>query len=757
VLVAGSPLLGGELVRLKCAEAAGVERQGEPVTSGVPFPEGAVKDAGKLALVGANGKAIPAAFTVLSTWPKDKSVRWALLDTQVSVPANGAADLAVGLGAPAAPAAKLVVDDGADLITVNTGVLKFTVRKKGFRLFESAWLDESGKGSFTDAHKLLVEHGEGLAMTVKDQRYTSAGDPSGSVTVEEKTPLRVALLATGKLAGSGPDGYHYEVRIHAYAGSPLVKVVPTVIKKFGKRRDITQNFTDLSLGLKLASAKGLGYALGGEEAPASGKLDAGKTAGVLVSSSTKWEFTGEAKGSGDPKGKKPLTLGWADLSGADGGVAVGVYRFWQVFPKGLELSGDGTIDVGLLPKRLGKPQEFYTGMARTHEVLVVFHGKAAPAELQKRFVAFQKPLFAQAPAEWYCQKTGVFGPMAAAGTELAPGATEAVKKLDAQIAGCFDQLTGQRRDNYQRSGVTMDAYGFLAFGDTIHYTWDEEPVGSPWKIAWDSNYYDLPLLAGLTFVRTGERKFLDYFTDHTWHLMDVDVIFWDDSPSEARGGSRRCPATNHVGFDPPEHKEPVHNASFDHHKSESLFARYLLLGDRRSLSAAQDLLWWAENTKRDGALGVRNSANQTLTLLAGYWLTGDEKYLAHAKKLVDGNVGLVEKNKGPFVGKWNFVDGLVVESLLKYHWATGDEAAAKAVQAYSDWQIETKAGSQGAQGASSSTLCHAFAYSRTGEEKYLQAALFYLPRGTTGNLGKDMAISFRNTPHVSGLLLPKGK
>lgn len=742
----------GELVKLKVAEVAGVERRSEPVTSGIPFPQGAVKDASELALAGADGKPVPAAFTVLTTWPKDKSVRWALLDTQVSVPANGAAELAVVKGAAAAPAAKLTVEDGPETITVNTGVLKFTVRKKGFRVFESAWLDESGGGQFDDAHKLLAEPGEGLAMTVKGQRYTSAGDAESAVTVEEKNSMRVALLASGRLAGPGGDRYNYEVRIHAYVGSPLVKVVPTVIKKFGKRRDITQNFDDLSLGLKLASAKDLSYALGGDDAPAAGKLETGKTAGVLAGSSTKWDFTGEAKGSGDPRAKKPLTLGWADLSGAAGGVTVGVYRFWQVCPKGLELSGDGTIDVGLYPRKLGKPQEFYTGMARTHEVLVAFHGKSAPTEVQKRFVAFQRPLFAQAPAEWYCQKTGVFGPMNSAGTELAAGAAAEVKKLDAQISSCFDQLTGQRQDNYQRNGVTMDAYGFLAYGDTIHYTWDEEPVGSPWKIAWDSNYYDLPHLACLTFARTGERKFLDFFIDHTWHLMDVDVIFWDDMPAEARGGSRRCPATNHVGFDPPDHKEPVHNASFDHHKSESLFERYLLLGDHRALSAAQDLLWWADNAKRDGALGMRNSANQTMTLIAGYWMSGDEKYLAHAKKLVDGNIGLLGQKGGSFLGKYNFTDGLVLESLAKYHWATGDEAAAKGVQRYCDWQIETKADGYD---ASATSIGHAFAYSFTGDEKYLKAAFTYMAKGSTGNLGKDMAISFRSTPYISGLLVPK--
>ena len=745
----GAPEIAGAIVPLKVADTAGVERVAEPVTSGIPFPEGLVQDASKLALVDSAGRAGPAAFTATCLWPKDKSVRWALLDTQISVPANGSVALAVVPGTPAAPAAKLTVEDGADSITVNTGRLKFTVRKKGFRLFDSAWLDESGKGKFDEAHKLLAEASEGLAMTVKGQRYTSAGDATSSVTVEEQNPLRVALLATGRLSGNGPDGYNYEVRIHAYAGSSLVKVVPTIIKKFGKRRDITQSFTDLSLGLKLASPAGLTYALGGEGAPASGALPAGQTAGVLVKSSDEWVFDGAAKGSGKCKSTKPLTLGWGDLSNPSGGVAVGVYRFWQVFPKGLNLSGDGTIDVGLFPKRLGKPQEFYTGMARTHEVLVVFHGPTPPAELQKRFVGFQKPLFAAAPAEWNCQKTRAFGPVTSAGTEMVPGAGDELRKVDESIMNCLDQLMNQRQDDYRRNDVRMDAYGFLAYGDTIHYTWDEEPLGSPWKIAWDSNYYDLPHLACLTFARTGERRFLEFFADHSWHLMDVDVIFWDDNPGEARGGSRRCPASNHVGFDPPNQREPVHNASFDHHKTESLFERYYLLGDRRALSAAQDLLWWADNTPRDGSLGTRCSAHQTLTLLMGYWATGEQKYLQHARKLVYGNMQLQDQFNGGYTSSYNFYLGIVAESVAKYYWATGDETVFKSLQRFSDWLID---GKREGHAASNCAFVHALVYRQTRDDKYLKAAISYMGKGNTGNLGKDMAMSYRSIPLVSGSL-----
>ena len=56
-------------VKLTVAESAGVARAAEPVTSGVPFAKGAVKDVANLALADAAGKPLPAQFTRLAPGP----------------------------------------------------------------------------------------------------------------------------------------------------------------------------------------------------------------------------------------------------------------------------------------------------------------------------------------------------------------------------------------------------------------------------------------------------------------------------------------------------------------------------------------------------------------------------------------------------------------------------------------------------------------------------------------------------------------
>ncbi|KKM00224.1 hypothetical protein LCGC14_1806570 [marine sediment metagenome] len=80
-------------VKLTVTEPAGVARSPGIVTSGVPFARGAVKDASALS-VRVGGKVVPSQFIRISPWP-DGSVRWALMDCQLPVPAAGKAELVV--------------------------------------------------------------------------------------------------------------------------------------------------------------------------------------------------------------------------------------------------------------------------------------------------------------------------------------------------------------------------------------------------------------------------------------------------------------------------------------------------------------------------------------------------------------------------------------------------------------------------------------------------------------------------------------
>ena len=65
-------------VELHCWSAEPCERRGEPVTVGVPWPRGMLRDEGYLACVGPEGE-VPLQTEVLDRWP-DGSLRWVLCD-----------------------------------------------------------------------------------------------------------------------------------------------------------------------------------------------------------------------------------------------------------------------------------------------------------------------------------------------------------------------------------------------------------------------------------------------------------------------------------------------------------------------------------------------------------------------------------------------------------------------------------------------------------------------------------------------------
>ena len=72
-------------VPLTTDEPAGVGRQGEPCSTGVPFPPGLLQEPEGIVVVDPGGKAVPAQFRVLERWREkafgkdDLSIKWLLI------------------------------------------------------------------------------------------------------------------------------------------------------------------------------------------------------------------------------------------------------------------------------------------------------------------------------------------------------------------------------------------------------------------------------------------------------------------------------------------------------------------------------------------------------------------------------------------------------------------------------------------------------------------------------------------------------
>jgi hypothetical protein len=193
-----------------------VARTGEPVTSGVPLPrELGLTDAGRLRLVDAAGDPVPAQFTPLARWGGSTDddlapIRWVLIDFQASVGPQGTADYFLQEGGPGpAPAHSLVVTDGADALTIDTGVAQWRISKA------DGDLDGPGLG------------GPIFSQALSATTYEAAGPVTVRVALEG--PMRVSVHVRGTYRDfMGTPLLEYTSRYWFTAGQPSVRLFHTV-------------------------------------------------------------------------------------------------------------------------------------------------------------------------------------------------------------------------------------------------------------------------------------------------------------------------------------------------------------------------------------------------------------------------------------------------------------------------------------------------------------------------------------------------
>lgn len=210
---------GAVEVKLTLNEPVGAERKSEPVSTGVCFKPGQIRDAGKLALVNAAGQTVPAQFLPLVKLD-DGSLQWVLLDFQASVPANGSAEFTVKDGVPAAPPQILTTTGLNGIYTVKTGPMEFTVdaSKPEFELISALKVD--GKAVLSGLGK--------DAMICRDVFQTNQVFHAGKPTKAEwdyNGPMRATLMLEGPYVDdAGTEWLGYRVRITAFAGSKLLRI-----------------------------------------------------------------------------------------------------------------------------------------------------------------------------------------------------------------------------------------------------------------------------------------------------------------------------------------------------------------------------------------------------------------------------------------------------------------------------------------------------------------------------------------------------
>jgi len=189
----------------------------QPVTYGVPWPEGAIKEVEELAVTDENGQAIPAALKCLNRWP-DGSVQWSLVDLALDFEPSGARSVTIRKSDEASPAPENPVHttlDG-DIATIGNGLVELRVSSRAGELLRS-W-STNGK-PFVDQ--------DGFDITFEDAsgKQFSAKAGAKEIRIEHANPLRAIVRVDGKhAAADGEEMLDYFLRFQVTAGRPDVKV-----------------------------------------------------------------------------------------------------------------------------------------------------------------------------------------------------------------------------------------------------------------------------------------------------------------------------------------------------------------------------------------------------------------------------------------------------------------------------------------------------------------------------------------------------
>jgi hypothetical protein len=549
-----------------------------PVQFGVPFPRGSLHAPQRIRIRDSAQQVIPSQTRVLSWWGNSKwitndGVKWLQVAFDANAMTSDKYTLEYGPCVVPIPKSPLQVQSSAEGITVDTGVLKFFVRRSNPTLIDQAWLDLDGSGSYDASALLGTSPLHGLYLT--DQNgvvYRAALDPYARLEIEDLGPQQVTLKASGTYMSTVTNTRlnRWTVRIKAYANKPYVRVFHTfVITESGA----TTQFNDIGIDLPLAvdTDRTLTFARGTEATTGSdlpepinatnnlvvGPDDLVMYGSVLLHQKNDTEYSLYDAGGNAIKSIVGRGGHWFDIAGNHFGLGVAVRWFWQKHPAGLEWTTDDSMRVHLWSQRgestldlrpepylqsRGRwttwSQEFQTwqalnpnkadcalhpreapfctalpatgiGVSNTHEVLIHFRPAGSADEVAEAGYLLQRPLIGQADPQWL-RSSEVLGKIHPHDPVRFPGVEGA---LDAYM----DRFVMDQSD---AAGIPIssygDSYGLFDFGDTLH----QEKHADRY---WSHMFYVEPSTWWAQFARTGKRNFFEFGEANARHHMDVDT------------------------------------------------------------------------------------------------------------------------------------------------------------------------------------------------------------------------------------------
>ena len=636
-------------------ESSGIPRRREPVTVGLPLPQGAVRDPLELVLANPAGGLVPVQGSVSLRWP-DGTIKWGLFDFQADVDAHCTVEYHLSPRHASPSTAELrgiiVTPRGQDY-AVDTGGIQCILRKsapftlaiQGIAPEESGWHLEDAGGT----------------------RYSFSAD---RLQPEMLGPLRTTFLMEGSFTASRTGIWlHAILRITFFANSSTMRLAVTLrnprrAEHPGNHWDLGDSgaayIKDFSLKLSLGARGPVGITWSCEDGDSFQDAQA-TSLEIYQDSSGGEQWNGLAHVNRDNK-VAPSFRGYrikvqeqerhgeraqpiVAVRSGETVMAGTIQKFWENCPKAIEVT-DRALVMRLFPHQYGDLHELQGGEQKTHVLYVAVSEKGfAPETL----AGTRDPLIARSSSEWYAESQAI------------PYLT--CRNLDnnhdylSLVAAAIDG-----DDTFLRKREFIDEYGWRNFGDLYA---DHERVyykGPPPVVSHYNNQYDAINGACIQFFRSGDPRWLTIADDLAIHVTDIDIYHTEEDR----------PAYNHGLFWHTNHYThaftSAHRAysklaegsggpSNEHCYTTGLLYHYLLTGNPDSREAVMDLAQWmittddgaktdmawidrgytgyASSTESPAYHGPgRGAGNAINALLDAFVLTEDGRFLVKAEQLI---------------------------------------------------------------------------------------------------------------------------
>jgi hypothetical protein len=649
------------LARSALALPAGVQ----PVTFGVPFAKGCLREPFTAVLEGTSIEGIQLQTRPLARW-SDDSIKWLLVDGILPALPAGDHTLQIRLERylpdwTGRPQVRIVQCDKRAVV-VDTGKARFHIEADIFRPFRRVSLH-----GINEDLRLATE------VVFTDARGRLRHPRISDIEVETAGPLRTTLFFSGDFGKR--RWLRFSARLSFFAGTGLVRASlalhnPRRARHKGGLWDLGDPgsvlFRDFSLGIALPADKQVSVRWKAESESSERPLPPGTELEIYQDSSggENWQSRNHVNregrvpcrfrgyrvrmGQNEEYGLRASPL----LQAIYGEVHIGaaITEFWQQFPKSIEYR-EGRIWLRLFPHQWDDLHELQGGERKTHHIWLEF----ATGERASSLEWVHSPVRICCTPQWYAR------------TGAVPYLLPAVADPDDRLRRLMHEaLYGT--ESLLKKRETVDEYGWRNYGDVWADHEEAYYDGPKPIISHFNNQYDLLHGAIVQLMRTGEVDWYEVITPLGRHVMDIDIYRTMEDKAAYSGGlfwftdhyrdAATCTHRTYSRKNLPNNGVPYGGGpSNEHLYTTGLLHYYYLTGEEDAKAAVLGLADWAI-AMDDGRLSVlglvdegpTGLASQTAfadyhgpgrgpgyvinALLDGWELTGRARYREKAEELI---------------------------------------------------------------------------------------------------------------------------